>query len=560
MRKKYYYFLLFLACLLPFIGEGKAAANEGGPLLVGVAEKVPIYDNSSGSLVKVGELVKGEVYQSLRPFEKNWYEITFGNSTGYVPSKDVKVVTDAELRNEKTIEVLSGESIKAQADLIVYDNSTGSLIPFAVISKDVQYPIISPYGNWYKIDMAGRIGFVHKNDTLFFGKPEEKPPASQGKVLEIVSERAKVYDNRSGSLVKVGELFKGQTFRLLRPFGENWWEISFGDAKGYIARVKAKEAPGASIIAENKYYAPLGDVVKITTDTTVVDNSTGSLLPFAKITSGTSYPILSVYGNWYRIDVAGKIGYIHKNNTVKLPNKIAATNAKKVPVLMYHHLLQKRENIFPNNNVILNVENFAEQMNYLSRYGYQTISLADMENYLKGRIKLKDKTVLITFDDGLKTNHFYALPILKQYGFQAGAFIITDRITPSPSHFIASRSQSLSEPEINEMKSHFQIGSHTAALHQLQGYTSYVLTKTDDEVLSDFVRSKQFVNTGYFCYPFGQYSEKTIGLLKKAGYTSAYTTKTGYAVPGTNTFEIPRFGVYPYTTMSDFAAIVSGSR
>lgn len=551
---------LFISFVLFFSMKITADAKQDPPLIEVTSEKAVVYDNRTGALIKVGELLKGEVYRIIRPYGENWYEIVFSDRTGYVPRISAIEVTGVPLKNEKKNEGLTGDSIKTNADITVYDNSTGSLIPFAIISKDINFPILGVNGNWYKIEVAGRIGFVYKTNVTFHSKPIITPPSLKGKVFEITADKTEVFDNRSGKLVKVGELYKGQVFKMIRLYGENWIEIQYSDRTAYIARVKAKEANGSQIVNENKYYTPLGDLIKLSGDTTVFDNSTGSLIPFANVSKNTIYPILSRYGNWYKIDVGGRIGFIHKNNAVLLTQKMKTTNAAKVPVLMYHHLLQKKENIFPNNNVILNVENFKEQLNYLSKNGFQTVSLSDLEAYLRGEIKLKEKTILLTFDDGHKTNHLYALPLLKQYGYQAGAFIITGRITNTPSTFNPVGLQSLSVPEINAMKSHFQIGSHTANMHSLSKNKSYVLVKKPSEVLNDFVISKKFLNTTYFCYPFGQYTNETINLLKKAGYTSAYTTKTGYATTHTNRFEIPRFGIYPYTSIQEFIKIVNGQK
>lgn len=378
-------------------------------------------------------------------------------------------------------------------------------------------------------------------------------------LIEATTEKASIYDNRTGKLIEVGKLAKGEIFPA-RRYGENWYEIKFADRTGYLYSPNVREVSNAVISNENKYYVPLGPVIKATIDTSVYDNRTGELVPFAKISINTKYPILSDYGNWYRVDVGGRIGYIHKNNTEVLPEKIASSNTSKIPVLMYHHILKKDENIFPKNNMIVNLESFKEQMNYLYRNGYQTISLSDMEAYIRGTIKLKEKTLLITFDDGLKTNHLYALPIFKEYGFQAGAFIITGRVPNSPHAFNPEINQSVSLLELEEMKSHFQLGSHTHALHQLTNNQSLVLVNHPNDVLSDFSTSKEFLKTPYFCYPFGQYNAKTIDLLKRAGYRAAYSTKAGYATTASNIYEIPRFGVYPYTSKAEFEKIVSGNR
>ncbi|MBU8881152.1 polysaccharide deacetylase family protein [Bacillus sp. FJAT-29790] len=409
-------------------------------------------------------------------------------------------------------------------------------------------------------DIRNRIVVLMAGIILMFLFSEVHAEAANGPVIQVTREKADVYDNRTKSLVKVGELFNGEVYRAIRPYGENWYEINYADRTAYIPRTTVKEVLDTPIVNENKYYMPLGDLIQLSTNATVYDNSSGTLQPFATVFKNTIFPILSRYGNWYKIDIGGRIGFIHKNSTVMISEKWKTSNVNKVPVLMYHHLLQKKENLTPSNNVVLNVENFQEQMNYLSKNGFETISLSDMEAYIRGDIKLRNKTVLITFDDGHKTNHLYALPVLKQYGFQAGAFIITGRTSDWPSTFNPAGLQSLSKPEMVEMKGTFEFGSHTAAMHDLSGNKSFMLIKPQNEVLNDLRISKNFLNTNYFCYPFGQFDSTTISLVKNAGYRAAYSTKTGYATVNSNLYEIPRFGVYPSTSLKEFAAIVNGTK
>ncbi|WP_119711664.1 hypothetical protein [Arsenophonus endosymbiont of Aleurodicus floccissimus] len=54
-------------------------------------------------------------------------------------------------------------------------------------------------------------------------------------------------------------------------------------------------------------------------------------------------------------------------------------------------------------------------MDYLKQAGYQTITLDEVDGYLKKKINLPDKVVSITFYDGLKSVYRYAHPILKEH-------------------------------------------------------------------------------------------------------------------------------------------------
>ena len=63
-------------------------------------------------------------------------------------------------------------------------------------------------------------------------------------------------------------------------------------------------------------------------------------------------------------------------------------------------------------------------MAWLRDRGYATLSMAQLEGYVKNKINLPARAVVITFDDGLKSVSRYAYPVLKQYGMKATAFIV----------------------------------------------------------------------------------------------------------------------------------------
>lgn len=232
-------------------------------------------------------------------------------------------------------------------------------------------------------------------------------------------------------------------------------------------------------------------------------------------------------------------------------------NQGGIPILLYHHMLKKSENHFTNNSSIINVDAFEEQMKYLHDQGYYTATLSELASYLSGKTVLPQKTVVITFDDGHKTNYLYAYPILKRYGFKAANFLITNRISQAPASFDPKTYQFLSWPEINEMKDVFQFGSHTNALHNLYNGQSALVIESEDVILNDLKNSRNLINTDYFAYPFGAYTKRTIELLKQAGYKYAFTTVPTNANIGDNVYELGRKAVYPSTSLTNFKAMVT---
>ncbi|MCB9503354.1 MAG: polysaccharide deacetylase family protein [Deferribacteres bacterium] len=80
---------------------------------------------------------------------------------------------------------------------------------------------------------------------------------------------------------------------------------------------------------------------------------------------------------------------------------------------------------------------FEEQLLYLKKNGYRTLNADDLLQILKGKKTLQERSVVLTFDDGVASLYSVAWPLLKKYEYQAISFLIpgciTDEAPPSAS-------------------------------------------------------------------------------------------------------------------------------
>src|SRR5690606_10904775 len=65
-----------------------------------------------------------------------------------------------------------------------------------------------------------------------------------------------------------------------------------------------------------------------------------------------------------------------------------------------------------------------EQLAFLKKEGYETISLQEYLKIAKGEKKDPGNYVMLTFDDGYYNNLIYAYPVLEKFRFKACFFII----------------------------------------------------------------------------------------------------------------------------------------
>ncbi|WP_374719578.1 polysaccharide deacetylase family protein [Parageobacillus toebii] len=367
------------------------------------------------------------------------------------------------------------------------------------------------------------------------------------KVISAINDKAVFFRKVNGKFEPVGRLYKDELFRAAKIY-KNWYTIQLGNDSYYVHKQHVKEVP-ASLPAVNEWKDPI-KIVFPKTDVPVY--KTKSLdEPIGTIYKNNPLPVEQIEGPWYKINFAGRLAYVHQNNVAGL--------ATELPIIVYHHLLKERENgEFKNEKTVVSYEQFAAQMKFLHDHGYHTITLPELEQFLQGKRNLPAKSIMIHFDDGLKTNYIYAYPVLKRYHFHAVAFLITSRNTADVQPFHPDTLQFLSWPEINQMRDVFEFASHTHALHNRGTDGIGNLLKEPRQIVkADLLQSRKLLNgTTYFAYPFGQYKQETIDILKETGFTMAFTTKIGTVKPGDDPYQLKRYAIEPNTTLEEFKHII----
>jgi len=117
--------------------------------------------------------------------------------------------------------------------------------------------------------------------------------------------------------------------------------------------------------------------------------------------------------------------------------------AKAVPILYYHRI-----NEVDGPSFAVRPSVFEKQMSALVRAGWKTIRLGELSEFVSGRKKLPERSMMITFDDAYLDNWVFAHPILARFGMNAVVFPITDRITNGEVRPRSDEMQESSLPEI----------------------------------------------------------------------------------------------------------------
>lgn len=268
-------------------------------------DNLPIYDKSSGDLVEIGQLTLGQVYPRTRDYT-SWHAVKVGNITAYVSKDGTQFATGASVKNE-TKENNQNEFITFHLDTVVYDNTSGDLVAFAMMKKGVKMPVLNHYSNWYSIDVAGRTGYVRKADVT-------SEFTSNTQYFEVLEDGIVAYQKVNGKLVEVTTLMKNQVYPRVSDH-TSWHGIKFGGRTVYVKKDGTRPATAKMIKNENTGLKNSPYKVTITNNTFVYDNTSGDLVAFAELYQDNEYPIISDHGNWLKVDVSGRIGYVKKEDT-----------------------------------------------------------------------------------------------------------------------------------------------------------------------------------------------------------------------------------------------------
>ncbi|WP_193752048.1 alginate lyase family protein, partial [Oceanobacillus picturae] len=292
-----------------------------------------------------------------------WHRIQFGDIYGYVSKFDTTPSTKSAIKNLNEGYKNTSRTFETLKDVTVYDNSSGSIVPFAQLDKGTNFTIAADYGSWWRVLFADRVGYVKKGEV----KAEFKDGDS---FFRVFREGKPVYDNRKGYLIEVSDLNKNQVYRISSDYG-NWWRVQFGNDFGFVRKADTGYATIKEIRNFNQTYKNTNKKFIIANDTKVYDNTSGSLVPFGELKVGSAFPIASDYGNWWRIIYLGRIGYVNKNDSLIYREYSIEETVDQYKNKDTRNTLKRIETFFisPSSNYLLSADAMLEDKFRISDYG-----------------------------------------------------------------------------------------------------------------------------------------------------------------------------------------------
>ena len=174
----------------------------------------------------------------------------------------------------------------------------------------------------------------------------------------------------------------------------------------------------------------------------------------------------------------------------------------------------------PNIDLWVSPTTFAKQVRWLARHRFSVVSLQEVFDYWHGA-PLPRKPVVLSFDDGFRSDYGKAMPILAKYGW---AGTLNFALSHYPDELNRHRIRGL-------LASDWELDSHTLTLAYLPGLSD---SRLHDEVAGSrrILRRRFHVPVNFFCYPYGAFDSRVVSAVQEAGYAGATTTQYGFARPG----------------------------
>ncbi len=241
-------------------------------------------------------------------------------------------------------------------------------------------------------------------------------------------------------------------------------------------------------------------------------------------------------GEFLEAEFGGKTGWVAGEYLRRL--QPPAASPPQVPVLMYHSIQQKGA------EYQVTATQLEEQLQWLSRNGYESITSAELLAWMTYGVPLPEKPIVISIDDGNASDWVF-LELLDRYGFE-GVFALPNYAELSPR-------------EIRTLDRAGEVCGHTVS-HQNLSTLSY------NERVHQIVENKNYLekildnSVTCFAYPLGTCRGLTPYVVIEAGYLLAFDVSGGLQ-PLDSTIDrwhISRINVSGNGTLDDFIASLQG--
>ena len=372
-------------------------------------------------------------------------------------------------------------------------------------------------------------------------KKENKITQSYSEYV-ITKKSTKLYKKNDTKYAEYGNVNKNVKFHLEKSNSDNkYFKIINTDLYIYYDDVKSTEK--FNIDDRFNYYIPFNNNIITSNSTSFYDNEDNYLFT---INNSFDFKVLVKDTDRYGIQYNNELLYIHSGDVTKIyENDNGMTNKDKIRTLTYHFLYDSN-NEECNQDICHTLDQFEAELKYLRENNFFTMKLSELEMYLDGKINIPKNSIVLTIDDGTLFN-LKAIELLEKYKVNLTMFVITSFVS-----------------NIDALKSDYlDLESHTHNMHNQYECPGYgmqgggILCLPEEQVLNDLKTSQDILGgSTYFAYPFFDFNDRAIKLLKEAGFKLAFIGQydtEGYSYKDkTDRYKLRRMGIFSDTDLNEF--------
>ena len=404
----------------------------------------------------------------------------------------------------------------------------------------VLFLLAAGFDTYYFIDKHNKeVKKTNKEHSLIL----KNIKANYNTYVKIVNETA-LYKKEKGKYVLAGSISGDMNLILedkkIKDYKDEYFKIK--DLDYYVKYTGVTKIDEFTYDTRFTNYIPFNKNV-VTEAVTRFYSDNGDNL---SIKEGIDLPLLINDIDKYYVAYNNQLFYIKKDEaTLKDNSNTQTVGADRIPVVLYHYVYNdSNKNQCSNTVICSSIAQVDEHYKYLKDHNYYTTTMLDLDLWLDGKINLPKNSITITIDDGWFVDE--NLNLLRKYDLHATLFMITSLY----------KNAKVYNSKYIETHSHTDNLHYTGACPGGQGSPIKCLDR--NKILTDLKLSREKLdNTTYFSWPFYEYNDYSMNLLKEAGFTMAFKGGREHATKGINKFLVPRKTIHNTTSLSEFISMIS---
>ena len=362
----------------------------------------------------------------------------------------------------------------------------------------------------------------------------------------ITNKETELYKKEDNNYIKAGKINKDIALTLNET--QITHDTKYFHVRDFDLYIKYEDVKAIESITKNNRYQNYIYFNKniITKEITNFYDIEGNYL--YTLNSSYDFKALVIDDDRYGVVFNDELLFINKEDVEEIydSNNTELKNKSRIRTLTYHFPYNP-ETYNCNQIICHTLEQFESHLKYIKENDYFALNLHELEMYLSGKIQIPEKSIVLTIDDGTIFDTD-AIRLLEKYEVVATLFVITGWV--GTDHL---------QSEYLELESHTDLMHNQYECAGMGNQGGGILCLDETHVLTDLKTSQEKLGgSKYFAYPFFDFNDRAINLLKEAGFKLAFIGQydsDGFSYPNkTNPYMVRRKSIFSTTTMEEFAS------